>query len=215
MKTFVKFCGLTSAEALAEVPAGGAAGFVVDVPTSTRNLPLDRAAELVALVPSEAEAWGVVISPSVELIHHLFEDVGVDRIQVYGDVPEGLDFLEIHHLVPSVPVGVAGSGAPDPVTPPAESYPRVHLDASGGPLPGGSGVRPDWEVCARLVDANPGRKFILAGGLTPQNVAEALATVRPWGVDISSGIEREPGVKDIGKMRALVQAVVEFEATHA
>jgi|HubBroStandDraft_1064217.scaffolds.fasta_scaffold86520_3 phosphoribosylanthranilate isomerase len=214
MRTFVKFCGLRLAESIAEVPAGGAAGFVVGVPQSPRNLTVEQATELVGVIPSEAEAWGVVVDPSVDLIHQLFEDVGVDRIQVYGVVPEGLDFLELHHLVPSVPVAPSAAGAPDPVVPAAETYPRIHLDAAGGPLPGGSGLRPDWEVCARLVDANPGRKFILAGGLTAENVGEALATVRPWGVDVSSGIEGSPGVKDVAKMRAFVAAVTEFESGH-
>jgi len=215
MKTFVKFCGLTKADTVAEVPAGGAAGFVVEVPASPRNLTVERASELVALVPSEAEAWAVVVNPSADLLHQLFDEAGVDRIQVYGEVPVGLDFLELHHLVPSVPVAPAASGTPDPTVPPAETYPRIHMDASGGPLPGGSGTRPDWEVCARLVDSNPGRKFILAGGLTAENVADALATVRPWGVDVSSGIEAAPGEKDIAKMRAFVAAVLEFESTHA
>jgi phosphoribosylanthranilate isomerase len=214
MRTFVKFCGLRAAGAIAEIPAGGAAGFVVGVPQSPRNVTVEQATELVGVIPSEAEAWAVVVDPTIDLIHQLFEEVGVDRIQVYGAIPDGLDFLELHHLVPSVPVAPAGTGAADPVVPPAETYPRIHLDASGGPLPGGSGVRPDWEVCARLVDANPGRKFVLAGGLTAENVADALATVRPWGVDVSSGIETAPGVKDIAKMRAFVQAVTEFETGH-
>jgi phosphoribosylanthranilate isomerase len=215
VRTFVKFCGLSEPTSLAEVPAGGAAGFVVNVPQSPRNVSIERASELVAQVPSEAEAWGVVVSPTAELIRQLFDEVGVDRIQVYGDVPEGLDFLELHHLVPSVPVPPSPAGAPDPTVPPAETYPRIHMDASGGPLPGGSGMRPDWEVCARLADSNPGRKFVLAGGLTAENVADALATVRPWGVDVSSGIEGAPGVKDIPKMRAFVAAVLAFESSHA
>jgi len=214
MKTFVKFCGLSRPEEVAEVPAGGAAGFVLEVPASPRNIQIPRAAELIENLPSEAEAWAVVVDPSAELIHRLFDEVGVDRVQVYGKVPDGLEFLEVHHVVPSVPVPAEPGAGPDPTIPPAEDYSRVHLDAAGQSTPGGSGVRPSWEVCARIVDANPGRKMVLAGGLTPENVADALATVRPWGVDVSSGIERAPGAKDIEKMRAFVRAVEEFEHGH-
>lgn len=215
MRTFVKFCGLSDPATLAEVPDGGAAGFVVEVPGSPRSISIERATDLVGLVPTEAEAWAVVVAPSEELIRRLFDEVGVDRVQVYGTVPPGLDYLTMHHLVPSLAVGAPGSGDPDPVVPPAESFPRIHLDAAGQPLPGGSGSRPDWEVCARLVDANPGRKFVLSGGLSSENVAEALATVRPWGVDVSSGIEKAPGVKDPAKMRAFLDAVSEHESSHA
>jgi phosphoribosylanthranilate isomerase len=215
VRTFVKFCGLTEPSHVAEVPAGGAAGFVLDVPKSPRNVPAERVTELIEKLPSEAEAWAVVVRPTAELIHRLFDEVGVDRIQVYGDVPAGLEFLEVHHIVPSVPVRTVGADAPDPVIPAAEDYPRIHLDAAGQPLPGGSGVRPDWEVCARIVDTHPGRKMVLAGGLTAENVADALLTVRPWGVDVSSGVESAPGVKDIEKMRAFVRAVEEFEHGHA
>jgi len=215
VKTFVKFCGLKSAEAVREVPAGGAAGFVIDVPASPRNLSIAEASELVPSVPTEAEAWAVVVGPSADLIHRLFDELGVDRVQVYGEVPPELEFLEIHHLVPSVPVPLLAQGAPDPKVPPAEHFPRIHLDAAGLPLPGGSGSRPDWETCARLVDANPGRKFVLAGGLTPENVGEALAIVRPWGVDVSSGIESAPGTKSVDRMRAFAAAVLEFESKHA
>ncbi len=214
MNTFVKFCGLKDAAAIQEVPAGGAAGFVVDVPASPRNLSPEEAAELIEHVPSEAEAWAVVVQPSAELIRRLFEVVGVDRIQVYGAIPPGLEFLEVHHLVPSMPIAPTGSEAPEPPVPAAEDFPRVHLDASGEALPGGSGTRADWEVCARIVDSHPGRKFVLAGGLTPENVADALATVRPWGVDVSSGIESSPGVKDVKRMRAFLRAVVDFESSH-
>jgi len=211
VKTFVKFCGLRRPEEVLEAPAGGAAGFVIDVPASPRNLSPDEAARLIERLPSEAEAWAVVVSPTVELVRRLFDEVGVDRVQVYGAVPDGLEYLERHHLVPSIPVGPAGATAEPVKIPPPEEYPRLHLDAAGQPLPGGSGARPDWEVCAKLVDANPGRKFVLAGGLTAENVRDALGNVRPWGVDVSSGIERAPGVKDVAKMRAFAAAVEAFE----
>jgi len=215
MRTFVKFCGLKESAAVKEVPAGGAAGFVIDVPASPRNLSPERASELIGHVPTEAEAWAVVVDPPADLIHKLFDEVGIDRIQVYGTIPPGLEFLEVHHLVPSMPIPPAMAGSELPKVPAAEDYPRVHLDAAGQPLPGGSGTRPDWDLCARIVDAHPGRKFVLAGGLTPENVADALASVRPWGVDVSSGIERAPGMKDIGRMRAFARAVEAFESGHA
>jgi phosphoribosylanthranilate isomerase len=211
VRTFVKFCGLTEAATLAEVPPGGAAGFVIDVPASPRNLRPETAAALVGKVPNEAEAWAVVVDPPAELIHRLFDEVGVDRVQAYGRIPPGLEFLEVHHIVPSVPVPPAGVSGDEPTIPPAEEHPRIHLDAAGPSLPGGSGVRADWGRCAAIVDRQPGRKFLLAGGLTPENVGDALALVKPWGVDVSSGIERTPGVKDLERMRAFLRAVERFE----
>jgi len=215
MKTFVKFCGLMDADSVKEVPTGGAAGFVVNVPASPRNLAPEAATDLISHLPTDVEAWAVVVDPSADLIHHLFGEVGMDRVQVYGAIPTGLEFLEVHHLVPSLAIPSAATGAELPKVPPAEDYPRIHLDSAGQPLPGGSGVRPDWEACAQIVDSHPGRKFLLAGGLTPENVAEALAVVRPWGVDVSSGIESAPGRKDVSKMRAFVHAVEAFESGHA
>ena len=215
MKTFVKFCGLTHPDTVELVPDGGAAGFVIDVPGSPRNLSIEQAVPLVDKVPSGAEVWAVVVDPSADLIHRLFDEFGSDRVQVYGAIPEGLEFLEVHHLVPSMPIPPPGSGLPMPPVPAAEDYPRVHLDAAGQPLPGGSGTLADWAACAQIIDAHPGRKFVLAGGLTPENVAEALASVRPWGVDVSSGIERAPGDKDPEKMRAFLASVAAFESQHA
>lgn len=215
MKTFVKFCGLTDAEATREVPEGGAAGFVVNVPASPRNLAPEAARSLADAVPSSAEVWAVVENPDANLIHSLFDEVGVDRIQVYGTIPADLEFLEIHHLVPSLPVSPTGVPGPAPKIPPAEDYPRLHLDAVDHPLANGSPTQPDWEVCTRIVEEQPGRKIVLAGGLSPENAAAALATVHPWGLDVAVGVEGEPGRKDLGKMRAFVAAVEATEKSHA
>lgn len=211
MRTFVKFCGLRDPASLAEVPAGGAAGFVVGVASSPRNVTPEEARALVDRLPSEVEAWAVTVRPTAEFVRRLFDEVGVDRIQVYGPVPDDLDFLERHHLVPSVALPPQGTAGEPPPLPPVEEYPRLHLDTSGQTTPGGSAVRSNWEVAARLVDGNPGRKFLLSGGLSSENVFDALTSVRVWGVDVSSGIESAPGVKDPVKMRAFAAAVERFE----
>jgi phosphoribosylanthranilate isomerase len=212
MKTFVKLSGLRDAAGVALVPDGGAAGFVVGQPASPRNVAPDAIPRLIDDLSKDAEAWAIVKDPSSELVHQLFDDVGVDRIQIYGAIPSGLEFLEIHHSVPSLPIGRPGSGEADPTVPPAEDYARLHLDASGDPLPAGSPELIDWETCRRLVDAHPGRKLLLAGGLTPENVGEALRSVRPWGVDVSVGIESTPGAIDPAKVRAFLDAVAAADA---
>ncbi|HUZ79021.1 MAG TPA: phosphoribosylanthranilate isomerase [Thermoplasmata archaeon] len=215
MTTFVKFCGLSDAATIALVPEGGAAGFVIDVPGSPRAIPLERAAKLAEVVPSDREIWAVTVDPSVELILRIFEEMGTDRVQVHGRIPDGLDTVLRRHIVPSLAIPRPGSGDPTPELPGTDLASLVHLDAAGGALPGGGGVVPDWEICARIIASAPGRKIVLGGGLTPENVESALSTVAPWGVDVSSGIESAPGRKDPTRMLAFLGAVRRWEAHHA
>lgn len=210
MRTFVKISGIRDAEAISWVPEGGAAGLYVD-PGTPRSVPLEAIPALLDRLPKDAEAWGILTNPSTERVHELFE-TGVDRLQVYGAVPSGLEFLEIHSIVPSLPIPRSGSGGPDPVVPPAEDYARLHLDADGEAVRDGSRERPEWEVCTRLVDTNPGRKLILAGGLTAANVGEAIAAVHPWGLDVTAGVERAPGTVDQRLVEAFLEAVRSAES---
>jgi phosphoribosylanthranilate isomerase len=212
MHTFVKVCGITDAAVLAELPEGSAAGFLVEVPSSVRSLSVEAASKLVEKLPPGAEAWAVVADPPAALIHQLFDEAGVDRIQVYGSIPPDIEFLELHHLVPSLPLPPAGVPGPDPKVPPAEDFSRLHLDVVGTPWIEGSVVQADWEVAHRLVETQPGRKLVLAGGLTAQTIGAALAEVGPWGVDVCAGVESAPGVKDLDKVRAFLKAVDAFES---
>jgi len=212
VKTFVKFSGVTDAASLPLAPEGGAVGFLVGVPGAARNLEPARAAELVGAAPPGAEVWAVTRSPTAELVHQLFDEVGVDRVQVYGTIPEGLEFLEIHHLVPSLEIPPHGTTGPEPKVPPEDDYSRLHLDAAGDAVSDGSATRPDWEMAARLVDAQPGRKLTLAGGLTSATVAEALAAVRPWGLDVGVGVEAAPGRLDPEKVKEFLAAVERAES---
>ena len=215
MRTSVKLGAVRDSAVLESVPEGGAVGFQILIPDSPYSLPLEAVPPLIERLPSGVEAWAVVVDPTAELIRRLYDEVGVDRVQVYGRIPTGLEFLEIHHLVPSLPIpGPGGTDAP-PTVPPAEDFPRLHLDAAGRPYAAGSPVAPDWEMCAQIVDRHPGRKFTLAGGLTVDNVATALASVRPWGVEVTSGVERGPGAIDPAKWSAFLQAIEAYERSGA
>ncbi|MGD0718053.1 MAG: phosphoribosylanthranilate isomerase [Thermoplasmata archaeon] len=215
MRTFVKFCGLSDPATIELVPEWGAAGFVIGVPASPRNIPLERAAKLAEAVPSNREIWAVTVDPAPELIQRIFEEMGTDRVQVHGAIPVGLDTVVRRHLVPSLPVPRSGSGDPVPQLPGSDVASLIHLDAAGGARPGGGGVPADWGVCAGIVASAPGRKIVLGGGLTPETVEAALTEVAPWGVDVSSGIESAPGVKDPKRMLAFLDAVHRWEAGHA
>jgi phosphoribosylanthranilate isomerase len=206
MSTFVKFSGLTEPAAVALVPEGGAAGFVVGDEKDPRALSIEAARRLAEAVPSGAEVWAVTRAPSAAFVRALFDELGVDRIQVFGPVPEELEFLETHHIVPSIPVPVEADGAV-PKVPTPERHPILQLDAASAPIGGGSPVRPNWEICRTLLEANPGRKLVLAGGLTPENVAEALGSLRPWGVDVCAGVEGPDGRKDPSRMRSFLESV--------
>jgi phosphoribosylanthranilate isomerase len=214
MKTSVMISGLNDPETVRMVPTGGAAGFVIDVPSSPSNLSIVQAAELVPEVPNDAEAWAIVLDPSADQIHRLFEEVSVDRILVYGPIPQAeLEFLEIHHTVPSLTIPAQGTEGPVPAIPAAEDYSRLHLHAADTPLVDGLAGRADWAMCATIVDSQPGRKVVLSGGLTPENIAEVLGTVRPWGVDVSAGVESSPGRKDPARIKSFLDAVLAAEAT--
>ncbi|MEM0129582.1 MAG: phosphoribosylanthranilate isomerase [Thermoplasmata archaeon] len=208
MRTFVKFCGITDPSVLEEVrPEEGAIGLVVEVPRSPRTLTVERAREIAEAVPPPLEVWAVLVDPPTDLVHEAFDTVGVDWVQLHGTIPGGLDAVERHRIIPSVPIP---SGPEPPVLPPAfddADFRRIHIDTADGERAGGTGRPPHWPTCAQLVDRLAGRKAILAGGLTPETVGEAIRTVRPWGVDVSTGIESRPGVKDPERMRRFLEAV--------
>ena len=212
MKTFVKLSGLATADAVALVPAGGAAGFVVDVPGAPASIGLADVPPLLDRLDRDAEAWAIVRDPTAETVHRLFDDAGVDRVQVYGKIPDGLEFLEIHHLVPSLPVPVRGTDGPDPPIPPAEDYSRLHVDAAGDPLADGSARVADPACVGRIIEGQPGRKIVLAGGLTAATVGPVLAESRPWGIDVSAGVRDPAGRIDPGRVRAFLDAVAAAEA---
>jgi len=148
---------------------------------------------------------GVFVNASAEKIHATMDTCGLSLAQLHGD--ETVEFMESLQEKSFK----AFRGIPDDVDGFArDDTPAFLVDASVKGVYGGSGVTADWDGAAELAKKYP---LLLAGGLTPENVAEAVRRVKPWGVDVASGVESRPGVKDEAKMRAFVQAVREVEPT--
>lgn len=194
----VKICGVTSPEAVeAAVEAGAdALGFLFA--DSPRRVSIDRALELSRGVPPFVCRVAVLQRPDPEWAEEVLELFQPDLVQAeagdrerFGGLPPGR-FLPVYRAEPS-PAQL-------------EQLPALLFEGRRS----GTGDRADWSAAARLARHT---RLILAGGLDPECVAEAVATVRPWAVDVSSGVESAPGVKEPEKIRRFIRAVRTCEAT--
>lgn len=198
----VKICGITRTEdaQLAAALGAAAVGFVF-WPESPRFIPPAAAATIVENLPPFVVPVGVFVDHPVEEIVDVAAEVGLGLVQLHGHAtPEdarriGRRVIRALGLAPEQPV-------PDlDVWPPSTT---ILVDAHDPVRRGGTGRTMDWHV-ARTLAAR--RRLILSGGLRAENVTEAIATVRPYGVDVSSGVERRPGEKDPERLRAFMRAV--------
>ncbi|WP_435346167.1 phosphoribosylanthranilate isomerase [Haloarchaeobius sp. HRN-SO-5] len=206
--TRVKICGLTREEDVqAAVDAGAdAVGFVVDVPVDTpREVSEARAVELVDSVPPFVTTVLVTMPDAPERAVELVDSVDPDVVQVHGDLTPG----DVAYLRSKVDARLLKQvDATDPGT--ADRYADVadgllvdSVDAEGA---GGTGETHDWSR-TRAATADLDVPVVLAGGLTPENVTRAVATVDPFAVDVASGVESAGGVKDHDAVEAFVAAV--------
>jgi phosphoribosylanthranilate isomerase len=196
MSIFVKICGLTTPEGVAAAVKAGAdaAGFVFS--PSPREVTPAQARTLAATLPPGMRRVAVFRHPPPGWISRVLEEFPADWIQSdAADLP-GVDLGGAEALP------VFRSGAPLP-----ELLPELLLFE--GPE-SGSGNVADWSAAAGLAQRT---RILLAGGLHPGNLAAALATVRPWGVDVSSGVESAPGIKDPALVAAFVAAARRIEQT--
>lgn len=194
---YVKVCGLDSVgNARVAVDAGADAIGVVMSPKSPRHLELDTAAEIVAEVRDEVDTVLVVREMDAEEAARTAARLGVSILQMHGRRYGRDDFARARAAFERIWRATSLADDPD-LTVGAWGEERLLLDAPAA----GSGER--WELSA-LTDRRPDGEWLLAGGLTPQNVAEAIGVARPWGVDVSSGVESSPGVKDPRLIEAFV-----------
>ncbi|MDE1820771.1 MAG: phosphoribosylanthranilate isomerase [Euryarchaeota archaeon] len=207
-RPLVKVCGLRTSRDLEAAEGADLIGVVVEVPGSPRSVSLREAEALFELARGRFDRVAVMWGPDATRIREVLRVAAPDLVQVHGPVPTGLKEEEVGKVVPSLAVPQATPrDAPAPVKVPDEGgYPFLHLDTAGGPLPGGTGQRSDWSLCRDLVVSHPTQRFLLGGGLTPENVAEAIERVQPHGVDVSSGVEERPGVKSREKVERFLRA---------
>jgi len=193
---FVKICGITRVEdAEAAIAAGASAIGLNFVPTSGRRVDEDVARAIARVAAGRISIVGVIqdLTPADALA--LRDRIGLDRLQLHGD--ESRDVVEA--LLPRAFKAVSVGGEEDIRL--AEALPGelLLLDAKVPGERGGTGVTFDWALAAPVARR---RRVLLAGGLTLQNVARAVSTVRPFGIDVASGVESAPGIKDGGKILA-------------
>ena len=208
-----KVCGITQLADLHMVQQVGAAffGCIVNIPRSPRTITpaeataLGRAARIAQVCvietdsPAEAAEIALACDPHAIQLH---SDAGRETLRAIRDtVPDG---VEVWLAVGLPPRGEQGADAPEHALDrirqaAAAGISRIVLDTANRAGTGGTGTVSDWEAAARIVKASP-LPVMLAGGITPENVAEALLTVRPRGIDVSSGVEHSPGHKDPARL---------------
>lgn len=199
--TRIKICGLKEAEHVqAAVEAGAdAIGFVFA--PSKRQVSPEQAQALASNTPASVKKIGVFVNSSAEEINEIVRTVPLDYVQLHGDERAAL-YEQI-----AVPVikAISIRSAEDVDRAFRDAAPLVLIDAPGTDFRGGSGHTFDWDLVENHAEARP---FILAGGLNPDNVGQAITRIRPVMVDVSSGVETD-GRKDSDKIKAFIRAVQE------
>ncbi len=193
----VKICGITRLEdAEAAVAAGASAIGFIFWPNSPRFVEPHRARKIAAALPPFVTAVGVFVNQPLEYVNGVARLVGVGAVQLHGD--------ETPEFAASVATPVIKALSVGADVRPWRSRVRLLLDVHDPVARGGTGRTIDWATAADLAAQ---RDILLAGGLTPDNVVDAVARVRPFGIDVSSGVERAPGIKDHERLRALFEAM--------
>jgi phosphoribosylanthranilate isomerase len=197
----VKICGICDAAGAAAAVEAGADLIGFHFCSSQRRVTPEEARAIVAGLPVRPAVVGVFIDQEAEVVRQIAELVGLDLIQLHGSESPGFDAGRPVMKVLKVRDGVIpdGDAWPDPVM----------LDSWSADQRGGTGQVWDWELARPLLAA---RKVFIAGGLEPGNVGKVVSGFKPYGVDVSSGVEASVRVKDPDKVRAFVHAVRLAEA---
>jgi phosphoribosylanthranilate isomerase len=220
--TWVKICGMTNLEdALVAVEAGADAVGFVFYDKSARCVSVEAVREIVEQLPEGMEKVGVFVGQSAAQVSNISKRLELSAVQVYprsGDGPGSLtDFVKNvrHRMFVATPAPRRRSEEGFGFFFSEDFLKRtnaVFLDSGDSQKPGGTGKAFDWREAAEPVALmSQSIPVVVAGGLTAENVGDAIAILKPWGVDVASGVEMSPGKKDPEKVRAFVRAVREID----
>ena len=212
----IKICGVTtSADARFAADAGADAVGLNFYPKSPRYVTPQHAATLVRALPAFTAAVGVFVGMPLRQVCAVAYQLGLRGLQTYDDQPPNEDTFPFAHVPAFRVKDTAGLEHVRRFVEAARALGRspaaVLIDSHVEGQMGGTGHRAPWEL---LRGFDVGVPLVLAGGLTPENVVEAVAVVRPWGVDVASGVERAPGVKDPQKVAQFVKNARSASASH-
>ena len=198
--TKVKICGITSPEdALTAVEAGADALGFVFYKESPRHIFPEEAARIINLLPPFVQAVGLFVNEAPEIVNQISRNCRLGLVQLHGD--ETPDYCKMIEQRVMKAFRIRSLTCLDPIADYRLS--GCLLDAYSPAAFGGTGKRFNWEIaCEAMIR---GHRIVLAGGLTPDNVAEAIRQVKPYAVDVSSGVEVAPGKKDVDKVREFIR----------
>jgi phosphoribosylanthranilate isomerase len=205
--TRIKICGMTRVEdALLAVEAGADAIGLVFWAGSARAVDVERAQAITRALPPFISTVGVFVDETPDRVRTIGDAVGLSAVQLHGRevVRDWVRFPR--PVLKAMPIEAYAD------SPWQTARAAILVDAHDPVTIGGTGRTVDWQVAKQIAAT---RRLVLAGGLRPENVAEAVATVAPWGVDVASGVEQSPGIKDPARVRAFVQAVRAADAARA
>ena len=206
MSMRVKICGVTNlADAHAAVAAGADALGFVFVPGTPRCISADQAAAIIRELPPFVAKVGLFVNADVHTVATTIAQSGVDTIQLHGEETPAFarQFRAAVKVIKAF--RIRGSDSMSELTAYTDAADAWLLDAFVHGVHGGTGARFDWSLA--VTAKHGGRPVIIAGGLTPENVVEAIRTVLPFAVDVSSGVEASPGRKDHAKLTEFIRSV--------
>ncbi|MEM1547155.1 MAG: phosphoribosylanthranilate isomerase [Candidatus Methanomethylicia archaeon] len=203
----IKICGITRIEDLETACNLGAdaVGFIVNIPSSPRSLTIKEVEKLIKHTPIFVKSVLVIAPQDLYEVLKLYEELRPDIVQIHGD----LNIKPLREKLPSIPIikGIAVKSEETVKTAiEISKYSNAILvDSYSKGRSGGTGITHNWSISRSIRDAIYPKPLILAGGLNPGNVKDAIRIVKPYAIDVSTGVEVNPGVKDPGKIEAFIR----------